>query len=257
MFSPQTLLEISRHAAAEYPRESCGFVVRGAYVPCTNVAPDPLKSYEVDRAVYEKYEEELQAIVHSHPDGPEYPSIEDMRSALASGVPNGIVCVYKKDADNPPRCSRPFFWGEGVVRPPLLGRTFRHGVTDCYALIRDWYKETEKIDLPEFPREWMWWKTGGDMYRLLSANAGFRQFRGGDKPRKGDVFLASIMSKGVVNHAGIYLGNDLIVHHPTDGGGYGPNSLSGRVSASRYVNSSIFCGWLRYDPLPDSQESPS
>lgn len=252
MFAADVVTAMRKHAAEDYPREACGLVVDGKYVRCENKAENPERGYEIDLGIYESYGDAVQGVVHSHPDGPEYPSIEDMRSAEASAVPNGIVCAYSGKDGTQVATSRPFFWGPGVKRLPLMNRTFRHGVTDCYAAIRDWYLEVKGVELPDYPRDWSWWQTGGDMYRLLYADAGFREFRAGEKPRAGDVFLASIRAKGVVNHAGVYLGNDQIFHHPTTGYGYAPDSLSTRVSASRYVNSSIFCGWIRHDPVREA-----
>lgn len=258
MFARDVVEAVSKHAVAEYPRESCGVVVGGRYFRCANVAPDPENGYEMAAAEYALYAGDVEAIFHSHPNGPEYPSESDMRTAVETHVPHGIVGVYKR-GDSDPVCAKPFYWGHGVKRPPLMNRKFRHGVTDCYAMIRDWYAEARGVELPEYPRDWNWWLDGRDMYRRMYADAGFRQHKSGDRPVEGDVFLACIRSKGIINHAGIYLGNDLILHHPTGGAGYDPNSLSARVSASRYVNSSIFAGWLRYDPIApisDAEVSP-
>jgi proteasome lid subunit RPN8/RPN11 len=195
------------HAMAEYPRESCGLVVDGKYVPMPNMSSDPT-AFEMDASAFG---DDVEAVIHSHADGPPWPSAADMRGQIATRVPWGIVVSTSAGA------GRILWWGDGVPRPPLIGRDFRHGPSgsdgrgDCYALIRDWYAEIRGIELPEFPRDDRWWENGDDLYRVHFPDAGFVAVPA-DEMRPGDVVLAAIISR-VPNHGGVVLPNGLVLHH--------------------------------------------
>jgi cell wall-associated NlpC family hydrolase len=98
---------------------------------------------------------------------------------------------------------------------PLVGRPFYHGVLDCYSLIRDWYQQTCGIELKQFHRMDDWWNDGiSDLYTQGFPQAGFVSIGADAELQEGDVILMQIRSKnGVPNHAAIYLGDELILHH--------------------------------------------
>ena len=132
MFGSEVQRAALAHAAAEAPRESCGLVVGGVYLPRKNIAADPLHDFKISPQGYAGALTRgvLQAVIHSHPDGPDYPSEDDMSHQRTSALPWGVV--YK---------SKGLFWfGDQCPIPDLLGRQFRTGVTDCYSLVRDWYR---------------------------------------------------------------------------------------------------------------------
>ena len=84
------------------------------------------------------------------------------------------------------------WWGKGVEKAPLIGRTFRHGVTDCYSLIKDYYEIEKGIVLPEFPRDWEWWKQGEqNLFEQGFTKAGFVRIDASEA-KPGDVWLARI-----------------------------------------------------------------
>lgn len=204
---------IISHAEAEFPRESCGLVVKidgvDTYHPCRNMAELNLQfvMHPEDYAAADAAGE-IVAVVHSHPNLTAEPSQADRVSCEASGLPWWIVSLPGKEWS--------YLAPEGY-KAPLIGRMFYHGVLDCYSLIRDWYQEERGITLPDFERQNEWWYKGGDLYRDNFAKAGFVKVS--DEPQVGDVMLMQILSN-VPNHGAIYLGNNLILHH-----------LSGRLSA--------------------------
>jgi proteasome lid subunit RPN8/RPN11 len=235
------------HALAEYPKESCGVVVGTEYIACANTAADPLKDFRIDPLIYAKLlaRGPVRAILHSHPDGPFYPSKHDMTSQLATAVPWGVI------ATDGERASLPVMWGDQLPIRPLIGREFMHGVLDCYALIRDAYRlgphELERqgiadwphapVTLPEFPREDAWWEAGEDLYRDHFAEAGFRPVERSEV-QPGDVFVMKLLTSKKLNHGGLYVGNNLILHHL-------PSRLSRREPAGLWMRQ--FELWLRYE----------
>lgn len=217
-----TMLEaIEAHAVAEYPREACGLVVvvkgREQYQPCRNMADVPGEHFRLDPSDYAAAEDagEITAVVHSHPDAAATPSEADRVGCEASGLPWLIVAVHGGKIA-----------GRQQIEPcgyqaPLVGRTWSHGTLDCWALCRDWYARERGVALPDPPRADDWWNDGhSDLYAEDAfAAVGFRTIdRGGDlHPATwlpGDLILMQIRARnGVPNHAAVYLGDGLILHH--------------------------------------------
>lgn len=260
-FTAETINAIKAHAREEYPREAVGAVVCGQYVPMLNLSPHPERHVKADAAELAKFSRSggLQAIVHSHPDGPQYPSRADMTSQIQWGCAFGIIALTKEVTDEP------FFWGGTTPMPPLIGRPFRHGVTDCFALIRDWYRIERGVTVPDFPRDWGWWDQGENMYEKHFKDCGCIELTGGEEIEEGDVFLASLVAApdkktqrvkdNPLNHAGIYLGKKTgqILHHYNqrrDGYGYDPNSPSKRHNIVAFNHSHKIYKWLRFVGLP-------
>ncbi|WP_321823565.1 C40 family peptidase [Pyramidobacter piscolens] len=229
--------EIAAHMAAAYPREGCGLVVDGRFVPVENTA-EGADEFAMPADTVLRYPR-IDAVIHSHPDGPDCPSEADMRGQLAMAVPWGL-CTVSADKD----VSRPWYWGADEFTPPLVGREFRHGPSgsdgagDCYALIRDWYRLERGAILPEFPRSDGWWNDGLNLYADHFREAGFREIPASEA-RDGDVFFMKVLSSRE-NHAGIMTGgSQLILHH-----------LSGRLSRQEPMGRwhKFIERWVRYEP---------
>ncbi len=232
--------QLQAEAIAAYPNEACWVITPGECRQVRNIADDPRRHFRIDkRTMAAAHKRGLLAIVHSHPDGPDCPSEADMRGQLHTAVPWGIVST---DGE---RALEPFFWDANGEPPPLLGRGFRHGVTDCYALIRDYYRLEHGIVLPEFPRDWEWWHQGQDLYREGFARAGFRQVSASEA-RAGDMWFSQIRSP-VPNHGGVLVGNGLALHHKTARLATDPTRLSAREPIGRWLP--YVTGWYRHEAL--------
>lgn len=221
------------HAKEQHPRECCGLVVihkgKQRYVPCKNIA-DGNNHFAIDPNDYVAAEElgEIFAVVHSHPDIPAAPSQADLVSCEASGLPWFIV-------------SHPLTaWSETYptgYKAPLVGREWKHGVLDCYALIRDWYSEEMGLQLPNFSREDDWWNKGQNLYLDSFADCGFIEISQSELKR-GDALLMAINAP-VPCHAAIYLGDGMILHH-----------MNGRLSCREALTGSYLSRtthFLRYN----------
>lgn len=209
------------HARLEYPKESCGLVSKGQYVPLPNVALDPLEGFELPAASLVDHAP-VDAVIHSHcaPRHRAEPSAEDMANQIATGIPvYGIVLT-----DGAELGSGPLWFGEFLLDEPLIGREFVHGVRDCYSLIRAWYWQERKVKLKEFPRGLDWWKTS-DLYRDGFPQAGFRAIDA-DEAKPGDVLLMQVRER-VPHHAAILLEDGLLLHHL-------PGRLSRREPAGQW-----------------------
>ena len=199
------------HAEREYPREACGLVVRkdgkDSYWPCTNVAETAEDQFEISAQDYAAAEDagEVVAIFHSHPNASCHPSDADRVACEGSELPWHIVGV--------PSGAWGFCAPEGYVAP-YEGRTFHHGILDCYSIIVDWYHRERGIVLTNFNRGAEWWTKGGNLYRENFAKTGFREVPA-DKAQHGDVILMKVQAN-VENHAAILLDGNVILHHIQD-----------------------------------------
>lgn len=190
------LTAIQKHAAQEYPKECCGLIIQNGrkqrYIPCSNTADKPEEHFRIppEEYVVAADEGDIQFIVHSHPDATSRPSVLDSAQCEATGLPWIIIS-----------------WPEGDVRTlvptgdtPIKDRPFVHGIWDCYALVRDWYKQERGIDLPDFERSDEWWTRGENLYMRHYAEAGFYSHSG--PLEVGDVILMQYKADET-NHAGI------------------------------------------------------
>lgn len=207
----ETADAIRAHAEETYPRECCGLIVvirgRERYVRCNNAAKGndhfvlPAEDYAEAEGLGE-----IVGVVHSHPDASNRPSDADLVGCEASEMPWHIVS-----------------WPGGEIRTiepsgyqaPLVGREFSHGVLDCYQLVVDWYQRERGITLKQFERSDEWWNDGvSDLYTEGFPQAGFVNVGQDVQPEVGDVILMQVRSKnGVPNHAAVYIGDGLILHH--------------------------------------------
>lgn len=232
MFSSTLLGMAKAHALADFPNESCGIVVGNTYIPCTNIANDPLVDFEIAESVTQPYIEAgtLQAVIHSHPFAQikrkSAPSANDMRGQIATNVPWGII-----DTDGTV-VNDPYWFGDFTLDEPLIGVEFQHGVRDCYSAIRKWYWQIRGIKLIDVARDDRWWLNADNLYIDNFARAGFVKVSL-SALQDGDVVLGKVNSQKL-NHAGIYLdntrdGKGLFYHHL-------PGRLSRREPAHSWVN---------------------
>lgn len=95
----------------------------------------------------------------------------------------------------------------------LKGMQFKHGVQDCYTILRMFYQDNFGISLSDYAREDGWWDKGQNLYIDNFRREGFHLI---DSPRwelqPADVVLMAMRSP-VANHCGIYTGNGNILHH--------------------------------------------
>lgn len=198
--------EIQEHFEKEYPREGCGIIgiVKGKkkWFPCRNVAEhedDFVLSSEDYFDIVKRCD--ILAIVHSHPDASNEPSITDTNYCNALGIPYWIFSYPGMDLN--------------IVEPqklshPLIGREYSFGSADCFEAARDWLAK-ENIFIPKRePFEDNWWEKGLNYFSEKRMNEW--NFKKVENPEKNDVLLFQVQSD-VPNHCGIYIGNNVFFHH--------------------------------------------
>lgn len=219
---------IVAHALDCYPSECCGVIVNGKYIACTNTSTQH-EQFVLCPKEFARAESlgEIQAIVHSHPDGGVLPSDLDKLQIELHCVPWVIVAVSKQAYGDEPAFG---VYEPCGYKPPLLGRSYIHGVQDCYAIVKDFYSREFEIELPDFSRSEAWWEDPNHdpLYDQNFAQAGFFEVDKNDL-QYGDVLLCRVGRTHHVNHALIWLGdngglkseetppcvgNALVLHHP-------------------------------------------
>ena len=200
------------HAKEQDPKESCGLLlnIRGKekYFPCRNLSLTSHQCFILDPEDYIKADSigEIIAIIHSHPITPPEPSQADRVACEQSNLPWHIVNPKTETwADLKPT----------GFKAPLLGRQWVWGVSDCWSLVRDWYKQEKNIELkdwdrPTTPEEFLL----NPLFQSFAWRTGFRELRPEEKLINGDALLMSIGSPGL-NHVAIFIDGD-VLHHLTD-----------------------------------------
>ena len=202
--------EVQKHAATEAPRECCGLavVVKGRlrYWPCKNISLNDA-NFEIDPEDYAAAEDagEIVGVCHSHVFISPDPSEADRVMCEKTGLPWLIVNHPTGSFREISPCG---------YEAPLVGRPYSHGILDCYQVIVDHYRINLGIELPYFARQDDWWLKGEDLYSQGFKQADFVMVGDGThqdiRPHDG---LLIQMASPVPNHAAIYLGDNLILHH--------------------------------------------
>jgi proteasome lid subunit RPN8/RPN11 len=234
---PLELHKFKQQVLTEYPNEAAAVIVNGKHIPCVNKSSDPTRHGYLDAEQLlqiELHHGPIQAFLHSHPIDPTHPSKwpafwpsgVDMENWLAGSIPWGIVATEGENITEP-------VWLDESEIAPLEGRTFVHGIHDCYSLVRDYYR-LQGINLPNYARGMEWWERGQDLYVQNFKAAGFEEISRSDV-RVGDAAIMKVRAS-VYNHAGVVVKTNEILHHL-----YG--RLSGRDRLDKWDR---FCKYLRY-----------
>ena len=198
--------EIIKYLFDKYPEEGCGLLVnkrgKSTWIPCENIAEDKKENFVISSTDYIKasLSGDLMAVVHSHPDGSAELSEHDKKTSNFLGVP---YIVYSL-----PEVEKTVYTPE-YSRNTFVGREYSFGENDCYSLVRDYYREKLNINLPTTVFEDDWWEKGFNYFDDLFEPFGFEKV---DTLQENDVIVFRMMAQ-VPNHCGVYLGEDLFLHH--------------------------------------------
>ena len=200
------------HAKDQDPNESCGLLLnikgKERYYPCRNLSMTAFQCFIIDPEDYIKADNtgDIIGVVHSHPVTPPVPSQSDKVACEQSGLIWHIV--------NPKTESWGYLKPTGY-KAPILGREWAWGVTDCYTLVRDWYKEKLNINLIDWQRPTTLEDFNKEpMFEKCAEETGFREIRPDEKLIDGDLLFMSIFSNNL-NHVAIFIDGD-VLHHLAD-----------------------------------------
>lgn len=217
----QQIEKINQHTLEAFPNEACGVITAFDYIPLTNVAQEPISSFEIKKEEYNQIQQEYEilAIFHSHTrvPGMEYhqvrnydprtPSPRDVKSSRALGLPFLIAAT---DGEIVVPCIE----YPGDPNADLYNRQFIFYINDCYTLVRDYLFQNYDILLPGHHDTFDWINNGqGIVYPYYDAyfeEWGFKEISE-DELEVGDVVIMSF--NGPANHLGVYVGDYQVLHH--------------------------------------------
>lgn len=198
------------HMKSVFPLEGVGAVWGDKFMPLLNHHETPQDGFRLgpDYARLVVAFGEPQAVIHSHPNGVCHPSKTDLEAQALLRIPYGIVAL-----NGPAHAKDVFFWGDDIPAAPYEGRPFKHGIYDCYELLRDFYRHEFTVRLPRYPREPEWWNNPNEpsLFEDNFKAAGFEEIELAEL-RYGDVLLMRIFGMDRINHCAVYKDKGLIVH---------------------------------------------
>tara|TARA_B100002052_G_scaffold85251_2_gene78308 strand:+ start:5283 stop:5996 length:714 start_codon:yes stop_codon:yes gene_type:complete len=199
------------HAMQEAPKESCGLVVvvngKLRYFPCENLAKED-EEFILSPQHWALCEEEgdIRYVVHSHPSGSPEPSVADKICCERGDTEWKIVNPFTKHWSSYKPCG---------YKPPLVGREWVWNLTDCWTLVRDWFKE-KGIELKDWDRT----ETAEEFHAKpyfddCWKDTGFKELEETEQLQEGDCLLMALGGMNA-NHVAVYTGNGEILHHLRD-----------------------------------------
>lgn len=96
----------------------------------------------------------------------------------------------------------------------LVNRPYIEGLNDCYGLVRDFYKLCYNITLPDFARpEHLWGTPNNPLWANMWEYADIDLLHvPTSRLRQGDLLAFAVRSSHM-NHIGIYVGENMFLHH--------------------------------------------
>lgn len=215
--------EIRAHVAAEYPNEACGLIVETGtgqrFIPCRNIAENMAETFTLSPDDYLAATEvgDVIMVIHSHPDvvqlvPSEMDRVQCDHSCVEWGImswPDGDFCMLSPRGDR-----------------ELAGRRWVLGHADCWSLIMDYYRMEHGIAVNNYSVDREWWVDGKEnLYDDNWLAEGFVEVDASSM-QPGDMIMMRVQAP-VTNHAAIYLGDNIMVHHMF-------GNLSARVPYGKY-----------------------
>jgi len=198
------------HAESMAPNHSVGVVRDGVYFLCTNNTYATNIEARINPAELEQHQSlgNVQAVVYSHPRGNNAPTLTERREREAYDIIWGVTPVESGVAQGT------VWWGDGIVRSPLLDRAFILGVWDCYDLFRDWWIINHNIYPPQVVHD-MESTVGGQGIFLDNYIEGGLSNLGKipiEEMLPGDMVLLST-GHGAPNQCGVYISDGEIIYY--------------------------------------------
>lgn len=208
--------EIKQHALDEAPNECCGILLQNELTKnlevfkCRNTSGNKSKHFSISPSQYLKatLKGKIIAFYHSHNSENDFSDYDKTQSEkhnvkfILYSVGNNSFSEYTPQK----------------FLPSYVGREFQIGVSDCFTLVRDYYLEECGIEINNYYRDYSWFIKNPNSYEQFYQKEGFVEVFAGPITdtsgfKKHDTILMKCLGKIFPTHAGMYVGNGLILHH--------------------------------------------
>lgn len=210
MLSDQIKQSIKDICLQDLSKESCGFVVSRVseiiVLQVKNISENPVHFFEIAPADYVKAERmgEIIHIFHSHNSDVLDFSEFDKKNSERLKIPYILYCTKTDEFKQ--------YVPQNYINK-YENREFVFGKTDCFNLIIDYYREQKNMIIPNFlsDRDALWNNRITDLLGQFLDRTPLKETHILEQ----DSILV-LDYKNNRYHFAIYLGNDLILHHPRD-----------------------------------------
>ncbi len=209
MINPTLKSQIFFHSLSEYPNECCGLIVKNGELktfPCKNISENRLNHFSIGSLDYVRASKlgQIEAVYHSQHGN--RPSELDILNCKGHNI---YSIIYLSDYDEF------LFLDPKTYQTSLtkyIGREFYIGKTDCFGLVRDYYKNELGISINNYDRSDQILKNDIDLIEKNYEKEGFRKLAPNEELKLNDIILFRFKGR-YSHHCSIYLGNDTILHH--------------------------------------------
>jgi proteasome lid subunit RPN8/RPN11 len=197
--------EIEQHANENRDEECCGYVVLSNDVLQTvkgrNIAENRKEHFVIDPYSYLKAFCTGKIVASYHSQKPLEFSEKDVVNSEGHKLP---MILFSLDTNK-----------INIYNPignynKYVGKPYKLGSSDCFSIIRNYYKNELNIDIKDYPRDVNWVSKPGNDYERYYQDEGFFQV---EDLAKNDIILLKFPQFDHCSHAVIYMGNDIILHH--------------------------------------------
>lgn len=203
--------QIKSIAVTKVPQESCGLVIKQGEslfcYECKNIAENKLNSFVIDPKDYVKASRlgKIEAMFHSQPN--DFNDGESQLDIINSKNHDITSIIYSWKSDS-------FFEinPKEVKIKDYLKVPFEIGKNDCFSLLRNYYNNELNIQIKDYNRDNRWDIINPSIIEDNYKQEGFTRINISEM-KKNDVILFAFNSQEA-SHIGIYLGNDVFLHHP-------------------------------------------
>lgn len=207
--------KIRNHALSKPKEEVCGFIcfnkisLEKEIFCCNNSNGSRNNAFTINPLDYVRASRsgEILAVYHSHVNDNLNFSLSDKINSNSHEVPFILYNVRQNIFNE-------YFPNDYEFS--YIGREFEYGKFDCFSLVKDYYKKELGINIIDnyTNRNDNWYekKSNSFLEGWKNDNSDFNIV---EKPKKHDVLFLKYFKTAVFpHHMGIYLGEDMFLHHP-------------------------------------------
>jgi len=214
IFNQNILSEIKQYALEKRREETCGLIYRHdnkqKFLKCKNISSQKNKNFIINPQDFEmcSYKGEILACYHSHPRGVSF-SHEDIEQTFINDIPYLLYTIPKDK----------FYFFDPIKNHYLkkyLNIPFMYGISDCWNLVMDYYKNELSISLEDpAPERYL------DPNKIVDVSihmesfnkSGLRIVPNLNSIKVNDLLILDGFGTDIATHFAIYLENNLILHN--------------------------------------------